>query len=807
MSHAFANRLQHEFSRQILIRNCVRDSYCCSDIYSVRLSATATYMNSLANTIIQKSRTGNNPDLVEALDLVQALVRTFNGKILDVTGGSCQFYGWSREEMVGNISHILLQTEFPKPLVEIEMELERNRRWAGELKHRRKDGSVVWVASQWILHRKADGAAEFITEVNHDITAQKHAERIGFQSRAHLQLALDTAELGTWEVDCVAQTITMGRRAREIFGRRRSTESLQDWFQCIHPDDRANVMARMDQPLGLGSKSIIECRVVQQDGSIRWISAQETPVPDVSHGSRKIGVLQDVTMQKESERVLRESETRLRRLTEANVVGIVVANRYQILEANDYFLQMLGFDRDELLAGNIDWPSITASDHASSAHKAMSHLLQSGTCSAVEKEYFHKNGSRVSVMVGSVLLEAAPEPVFLSFILDLSDRKKLEEQFRQSQKLESVGLLAGGIAHDFNNLLTVITGYSEMALRKLEAQNPLTDFVEQIAHAANRASALTRQLLTFGRRETSRPTTVDLNEMVREVERMLSRLISEDVDLELSLRAERAGIKVDPGQLDQVIINLAVNARDAMPGGGKLLIESRNFYVDERFSATHLAISPGDYVMLSVSDTGTGMTPEVQSHVFEPFFTTKEQGKGTGLGLSTVYGIVVQSGGTIWVYSEPGRGTTFKILLPCVNAVDKPATPLQPVPAVAGNETILVAEDETGVRKFVQEVLERYGYNVLTAANGREALDRAQSYQGPIHLLVTDVVMPEMGGTELAKEFVAVREGVPVLRMSGYNDRIERKAANLIPYLEKPFTPTALIQSIRTALHETVACN
>jgi len=391
-------------------------------------------------------------------------------------------------------------------------------------------------------------------------------------------------------------------------------------------------------------------------------------------------------------------------------------------------------------------------------------------------------------------------------------RRRLEEtenQLRQSQKLESVGMLAGGIAHDFNNLLTVITGYSDLTLRRLHKADPLARNVEEIAKAAEGAASLTRQLLAFSRKQVLQPKVLDLNSVIANIERMLGRLVGEDMELRTSPGVGLGQVQADPGQIEQVIVNLVVNARDAMPKGGKITIETANIYLDEEYARRHIAVQPGWYAMLAVTDTGYGMDAETQRQIFEPFFTTKEQGKGTGLGLSTVYGIVKQSGGNIWVYSEVGVGTTFKIYLPAVDeqATEPDAAAVRPE-SVAGTETILLAEDEEMVRNLARESLKMHGYTVLEAANAGEALSICQQHEGPIHLLLTDVVMPRMSGRELAEQLAGLRPGVRVLYMSGYPDQSIVHHGLLdgdIAFIGKPFTPDALVLKVVEVLQQNVS--
>ena len=387
--------------------------------------------------------------------------------------------------------------------------------------------------------------------------------------------------------------------------------------------------------------------------------------------------------------------------------------------------------------------------------------------------------------------------------LDITERHLLEEQNRQSQKVEAIGQLAGGIAHDFNNLLTAIHGYAELLSDDLGAKSPHQHDLGEIRAAAQRAAALTRQLLAFSRRQILEPRVLDLRDSLKGLESMLRRLIGEHITVTLRVAGQAARVKADPGQIEQVVLNLALNARDAMPEGGSLLLEVTNVELDAAYARRHIAVKPGHYVMLSVSDTGAGMDLQTQARIFEPFFTTKPEGRGTGLGLSTVYGIVKQSGGNLWVYSEPGRGATFKIYLPRVDdPTDAPADPAAR-DALTGSETILVVEDESGVRELVRKVLERHGYHVLMAAAPHEALELAENHDGPIHLLTTDVVLPEMSGKTLAQQIAIARPQIRVLYMSGYTDDAIVHHGVLdadTPFLQKPFTPCALARKVRTVL-------
>ena len=394
----------------------------------------------------------------------------------------------------------------------------------------------------------------------------------------------------------------------------------------------------------------------------------------------------------------------------------------------------------------------------------------------------------------------------IAIVADITEQTRLEQQLTHSQKMEAIGRLAGGVAHDFNNVITVVSGYGHMILDGVQNDPDLCEAAEEVLKAAERAAALANQLLTFSRHQVIQPKVVEINVLVRDMARMLRRVLGEQIDLQVVARPEVGLVRADVGQIEQVLMNLVVNARDAMPAGGTLTVETANVVLDENFSRTHSGVGPGNYVMLAVSDTGTGMDPETKSHIFEPFFTTKERGKGTGLGLSIVYGIIKQHGGDIWVYSEPEKGTTFKIYLPQVAAGSAADVAEDAASSrMFGDETVLLVEDEPGVRKLVRGVLEQYGYSVLEAGSGREALEMEKGRQGRIDLLLTDVVLPEMSGRDVANALSVSRPGIKVLYLSGYTDHvvIDRGVlAEGASFLQKPFTPEVLARKLREVLDD-----
>jgi two-component system cell cycle sensor histidine kinase/response regulator CckA len=532
---------------------------------------------------------------------------------------------------------------------------------------------------------------------------------------------------------------------------------------------------------------------------------------NIRYGERDKEILTFVARQlasaveiKRNEQALRRSEARYRSLVQSSVYGIYRSSlEGRFLDVNPALIAMLGYgSAEEVLLLDPEKDVFAQSEEHT---RVIEEFRRSGRLDGIEVKWNRKDGRAITVRISGRAVSSADEPadVLEAIAEDITDRRVLEDQFRQAQKMEAVGRLAGGVAHDFNNLLMVIGGYAEVLLAGLAPDHALREKAQAIQQAADRATTLTRQLLAFSRKQLLELKVVDVNAIVQDMERLLRPLIGEDVEFSVSLAPEAAHTRADAGQLEQVLMNLVVNAKDAMSSGGKLSIETQNMVVDEAHRRAQTFIRPGQYVMLSVSDTGMGMDRETQSRIFEPFFTTKEKGKGTGLGLSTVYGIVKQSGGYVMVHSEKARGTTFQIYLPRVEGVAEKQVPAVKPAVLGGTETVLLVEDEDSVRQLVSDTLAAKGYRVVPAENGEAGIAAAARHEGRIDLVITDVVMPGMGGRELIKQLAQLRPETKVLYLSGYTEdaiinegTIERGAA----FLQKPFTLQNLSRKVREVL-------
>jgi two-component system cell cycle sensor histidine kinase/response regulator CckA len=597
------------------------------------------------------------------------------------------------------------------------------------------------------------------------------------------------------------ETLYINRAYERIWGR--SCQSLYDdpesFVEPVPAGDRERLLEYIDRIQRGEQPGKLEYRVVQPNGNVRWLLAHAVPIRNEQGEVYRIaGVALDITESHEAQLALEEGGERFRKLTEASFDAIAITERGLLQEANRGLLEMFGYSSTDEVIGR------PGADFVSEESRTeVERRLAGNIEGSYELVGLRKDGKKILLEATARAHVMGGRELRITALRDVTERRALENQYRQAQKMEAVGRLAGGVAHDFNNLLTVILSYADMLLEGVSLKDPRAADLGEIRKAAVTAASLTRQLLAFSRQQVIEPRRLDLNEVVVSSEKMLRRLIGEDIEVKTTLSSTPLTVMIDPGQLEQVMMNLAVNARDAMPTGGRLTLETESVTLSPEYASEHWPATPGRFAMLAVSDTGCGMDEQVRSHIFEPFFTTKGVGKGTGLGLATVYGIVKQSNGFIWVYSEVDHGTSFKIYLPLVDETpERYAGKLESDAPLMGTETILLAEDAAAVRGAARQILDRYGYTVLEAPNGTVALRTAKSAH-TVDLLLTDVVMPEMSGRELAERFATLKPHAKVLFMSGYTDDAIIRHGVLRPgtaYLQKPFSPETLAKKVREIL-------
>jgi two-component system cell cycle sensor histidine kinase/response regulator CckA len=586
------------------------------------------------------------------------------------------------------------------------------------------------------------------------------------------------------------------RPRRELKGKRVSGVIGEEFFQPFSQIfDRVLVSGRSEE---------FEYSLDVPAGK-RWFLARMNRIPSAASDQYTLCLaVRDITDRKHAEEKLRVSEEKFSKAFHLgpDVITITSMEDGRFIEVNDNFLRLTGFARQEVIGRTSVELGLWA--NPKDRQQIVALLKRSGKARDLEVRVSIKSGELRTVQMSAHTIELSGQPCMIAIIRDVTERRALEVQLREAQKMEAVGRLAGGVAHDFNNLLVGILGYSELLKKKLAEQSSLLRMANEINFAAMRARDLTSRLLALSHRQLLQPAVLDLNALVRQCERLLRPIIGEDIRVVLRRDPKIGSVKADPAQLEQVILNLALNARDAMPRGGTLSLETSNIQVDAALARQHPGLIPGAYVRLQVADTGHGIAPDVMPRIFEPFFTTKELGKGSGLGLSTVYGVVKQSGGCVTVSSEPGNGAAFGIYLPRASELpDRKFPALAIVTSSAGTETILLVEDEAVVRDLVCEILRESGYNVLSAPSGPDAMKITAQHTNPIDLLITDVVMPEMSGPELVNALRRVRGEMRVLYMSGYTDDavlVRQGLPEKCAFIRKPYTPLQFLQKVRETL-------
>jgi two-component system cell cycle sensor histidine kinase/response regulator CckA len=793
--------------------------------------------------------TSDNPEIQRAyleqlLECTPEALAILDGdlRISRINGEFTRMFGYGPEEAVGQtIDELIVPADRRTETRRTRDVLVQGQKVTVETKRQRKDGTqldVLISAAPVMVDGKPVGAYSLYR----DISEQKRMERL---SSALYRIAEKTSSAGSLQqfygdLHAIVGELLCARNFYIALYDAHSRLLSFPYFvdeRVIAPErltlgrGRTEYVLRTGEPL-LCTQEILAALVARGDveqpraACIDWLGvplksanltfgvvAVQSYSPEIRFGERDKEILMFVSQQlasaiehKRSEEALRRSEARYRSLVESAVYGIGrVSQSGRFLDVNPALVSLLGYgSAEEVLAL---YPRQDVFADPAENERLMGEFRQGLRLSNVEVRWKRKDGHPIMVQLSgcAVAQSDEAEPVIEIIVEDVTERRVLEDQFRQAQKMEAVGRLAGGVAHDFNNLLLIIRGYTEVLLENSDRNSPLHPKIEAIQQAADRATSLTRQLLAFSRKQLLELKLVDLNAIVSGLERLLKPLIGENIELISQLAPDLGRTRADAGQMEQVIMNLVVNAKDAMPQGGRIVIESSNIVLGDEIRNAYSYFLPGPYVMLTVSDSGCGMDKETEARIFEPFFTTKEQGKGTGLGLSTVYGIIKQSRGYIFAESELGLGTIFRIYLPRVEDTGDPQSPVQTVKSASGgSETVLLVEDEESVRSLVRETLERKGYKVLEADQGAAALRIAAAHQGEIAILISDVVMPGMSGRELSKKLCESRPDIKILYLSGYTEEAIIHQGVLeagTAFLQKPFTLQALSRKVRDVLH------
>ena len=756
---------------------------------------------------VESSRTG---DLIElqaaALKATANAVMITNkaGMLIWVNSAFEQLTGYTHAEIVGQSTRVLKSGQNSQALYE-EMwrTILGGRIWRGELTNRRKDGSLYDEEMTITPVQDRKGEITHYIAIKLDISERRQAEANLLSLTERLSLATGVAKVGVWELDLASNAFTWDATMFEIYGFPFVVPMpYEKWSAAVYPEDLPAVEATLREAIDEKGRGSADFRIILADGTVRNVSTVGRVVLDEhANVSRVIGTTQDITERKKTENKLRQLAT----IVESSDDAIVSRTLDGTIQSwNGAAERMYEYSAAEAIGKPISilYPHGQRDEILAILEK----IKRGDIVRNFETIRATKDGKQIHIaLTVSPIKDVSGRIVGASAIgRDITESKQMEDMFRQAQKMEAVGRLAGGVAHDFNNMLSVIIGYSELLLERADTDGQVRKQCEEIKRAGDRAASLTRQLLAFSRLQVLEPRVLNLNTSVAEIEKMLRRLIGEDIDLRTSLDPTLGLVKADPGQIEQVIMNLALNARDAMPGGGKLIIETSNTELDDEYALHHPPCIVGRYVILAVTDSGVGMSQETKARIFEPFFTTKELGKGTGLGLSTVYGVAKQSGGYIWVYSEPGQGSVFKLYLPRVDGSEVQIRPAKSAPELLpGTETVLLVEDEQSVRALTRNLLEQGGYTVLEADNGAHAVEIAKQHHGPIHLLLTDVVMPGMNGPAVAEMILPIHPEAKALYVSGYSSSFGTQTG-LVPagpnLFQKPFSRAALLRKVRNLL-------
>ena len=731
----------------------------------------------------------------------------------------CTITGYDEGELIGQSSRILYSHDEDFEIVGREKYAQIRDHGTGtvETHWQRKDGTIIDV----LLSSTPIDLRDYLKGVTFtalDITERKRAEAELLKYSQRLKLATDSGKFGIWDWNVKDNVMVWDDRMFELYGITRETfpNNVDAWMNGLHLDDKKRAIDESNAALAGEKEFDTFFRVLHPDGTVKFLKANAMIIRDHDGKAiRMIGINRDVTEQNKAEEALRASEERYRHLFNINTDAIFVhlgpsgGLPGRFVEVNDVACKRLGYAREELL--QMSPPEIDAPHTLAEVPKIMEQLIQNGHISW-EGIHLTKDGLNVPVEITNRLFDYCGTQMILSSARDITERKQAEEereklhsQLNHAQKIESIGRLAGGVAHDFNNMLGVILGYAKMAMDKIDHNHPIFNNLSEIHNAGLRSADITRQLLAFARKQTIAPKVIDLNPSIEGILKMLRRLIGADVALLWKPGNDLWTVKVDSSQLDQILANLCVNAQDAISDVGTITIETSNFVFSEEYCKKGVYFVAGEYVMLAVSDTGCGMDKTILENIFEPFFTTKDIGKGTGLGLATVYGIVKQNNGFINVYSEPGRGTTFKIYLPRhISNMDEAKTEETSNPEEGGNETILLVEDEPTILNMTSTMLQRLGYSVTAAGTPGEAIQIVENFDDKIDLLITDLIMPEMNGKNLSEKLLIKQPKMQILFMSGYTANVIAHRGVLyegVNFIQKPFSKKDLAAKVRMILN------